>query len=266
MSSKYVNESFATMRFIVGVGWSIYLLGYLFGHFLDAVDDDTLILIYNSFRIISISVTVPLQMFQFYLILFAVKPDIERQTFLRFLFGTVARLAFGYSGEAKFINPFGTFLLGLCGWGLILHEVFLGEAGKICADGIADKYVKQSSATMRFIGSVGWSIYLLGYLFGHLLDPIDDDTLNLIHISLRVISNSVVVSTTTSLPSQRYCRALIASSDSCILPDPLCSGMLVRAWKRTSLVRLAIFHDQCGEVGSEMAEGKDGDEGCGDEF
>ena len=84
------------MRFTVSDGWNIYLLGYLFGHFLGAVDDDTLYLICISFHIISISVTVPLLMIQFYLILFVVKPDTDRQTFLRLLFGTVAMLALGY--------------------------------------------------------------------------------------------------------------------------------------------------------------------------
>merc|ERR1712113_950155 len=103
----------------------------------------------------------------------------DRQMFLRLLFGTVAMLAFGYSGEAKFMNPFGAFFLGLCGWGFILYEVFSREAGKICADGIANKYVKESFATMRFNVSVGWSIYPIGYFFGYLCGQVSDDSLNL---------------------------------------------------------------------------------------
>merc|ERR1712157_603090 len=59
------------------------------------------------YRYIDWSITVPLQMIEFYLILSAEKPDIDRQVFLRLLLGTVAMLAFGYSGEAKFMNPFG---------------------------------------------------------------------------------------------------------------------------------------------------------------
>merc|ERR1711933_385582 len=68
---------------------------------------------------------------------------------------------------------------GMCGWGFILYEVFAGEAGKVCADGIQNKYVKESFATMRFIVSVGWSIYPLGYFFGYLQGAVDDDTLTL---------------------------------------------------------------------------------------
>lgn len=100
-------------------------------------------------------------MIEFYLILSAVKPDIDRQMFLRLLFGTVAMLAFGFSGEAKFMNPFGAFFLGLCGWGFILYEVFSGEAGKVCADGIANKYVKESFATMH---CQRWLVYLPTWL------------------------------------------------------------------------------------------------------
>merc|ERR1711963_595805 len=66
------------------------------------------------YRYIDWSITVPLQMIEFYLILSAVKPDIDRGMFLRLLLGTVAMLAFGYAGEAKFINPFGAFIMGLC--------------------------------------------------------------------------------------------------------------------------------------------------------
>jgi len=133
------------------------------------------------YRYIDWSITVPLQMIEFYLILSAVKPELDRAIFMRLLFGTVAMLAFGYSGEAKFMNPFGAFFLGMCGWGFILYEVFAGEAGKVCADGISNKYVKEAFATMRFIVSVGWSIYPLGYFFGYLQGAVDDDTLNLIY-------------------------------------------------------------------------------------
>ena len=47
------------------------------------------------------SITVPLQMIEFYLILSAVKPDIERGMFFCLFLGTVAMLAFGHSGECK---------------------------------------------------------------------------------------------------------------------------------------------------------------------
>merc|ERR1719221_1573300 len=78
------------------------------------------VIIHNSpilYRYIDWSITVPLQMIEFYLILSAVKPDIDSGMFWRLMIGTVAMLAFGYSGEAKFVNPYGAFALGLAGWG-----------------------------------------------------------------------------------------------------------------------------------------------------
>merc|ERR1711907_397807 len=81
------------------------------------------------YRYIDWSITVPLQMIEFYLILSAVKPDIGQGMFWRLFVGTVAMLAFGYMGEAAFINPWVGFALGMCGWFFILFEIFAGEAG-----------------------------------------------------------------------------------------------------------------------------------------
>jgi len=70
----------------------------------------------------------------------------------------------------------------MCGWGFILFEIFMGEAGSIAASSEkVNKYVQQSFATMRFIVTVGWSIYPLGYLFGYLMGSVQDSTLNLVY-------------------------------------------------------------------------------------
>merc|ERR1712238_314791 len=113
-------------------------------------------------------ITVPLQMIEFYLILAAVKPDIGKGMFLRLLFGTVAMLAFGYAGEAKFLNPVLGFALDMAGSGV-------GSDPKV------NQYVREAFNTMRFIVTVGWSIYPLGYVFGYLTGAVDDSTLNLVY-------------------------------------------------------------------------------------
>merc|ERR1711991_536125 len=51
------------------------------------------------YRYIDWSLTVPLQMIEFYCILKAVKPDLGQGLFWRLLVGTVVMLAFGYLGE-----------------------------------------------------------------------------------------------------------------------------------------------------------------------
>merc|ERR1712182_186784 len=132
------------------------------------------------YRYIDWSITVPLQMIEFYLILSAVQPDISQGMFFRLLFGTVFMLASGYAGEAKFINPAAGFCCGMCGWGFILFEIFAGEAGQVSATGI-NRHVQASFATMRFIVTVGWSIYPLGYFFGYLMGSVDASVLNLVY-------------------------------------------------------------------------------------
>merc|ERR1711959_296715 len=134
------------------------------------------------YRYIDWSITVPLQMIEFYLILSAVQPSISVGMFWRLLLGTVFMLSAGYAGEAKMMNPGAGFCIGMCGWGFILFEIFAGEAGSVAATGEkVNKYVQQSFQTMRFIVTVGWSIYPLGYLFGYLMGQVQDDTLNLVY-------------------------------------------------------------------------------------
>merc|ERR1711904_39147 len=134
------------------------------------------------YRYIDWSITVPLQMIEFYLILSAVQPNLSAGIFWRLLIGTVVMLACGYCGESKMVNPTAGFMAGMCGWGFILFEIFMGEAGSIAATGEkVNKYVQQSFATMRFIVTVGWSISPLGYLFGYLMGSVQDSTLNLVY-------------------------------------------------------------------------------------
>jgi len=134
------------------------------------------------YRYIDWSITVPLQMVEFYLILSAVQPNIGAGMFWRLLVGTVFMLAAGYCGEAGMVNAAFGFFVGMCGWGYILYEIFAGEAGSVAASGDkVGKHVKTSFDTMRFIVTVGWSIYPLGYFFGYLMGQVRDDVLNLVY-------------------------------------------------------------------------------------
>merc|ERR1711990_850161 len=65
------------------------------------------------YRYIDWSLTVPLQMIEFYLILSAVKPDLGSGMFYRLLVGTVLMLLFGYLGESLVINPWAGFVVGM---------------------------------------------------------------------------------------------------------------------------------------------------------
>merc|ERR1719316_320820 len=85
------------------------------------------------YRYIDWSLTVPLQMIEFYLILTAVKPDLGSGMFYRLLVGTVTMLLFGYLGEALIINPWVGFIVGMAGWAFILFEIFAGEGANIAS-------------------------------------------------------------------------------------------------------------------------------------
>merc|ERR1712151_1346434 len=62
------------------------------------------------------------------------------------------------------------------------YEIFSGEAGSVAATGDrVSENVKTSFGTMRFIVTVGWSIYPLGYFFGYLMEQVNDDVLNLVY-------------------------------------------------------------------------------------
>merc|ERR1712048_16887 len=102
------------------------------------------------YRYIDWTITVPLQMVEFYLILTAAKVECGAGMFFRLLIGTVLMLAFGYAGEAGFVPPMTGFIAGMCGWAFILFEIFLGEAGSASGKS-GNKYVQSSFATMRFI-------------------------------------------------------------------------------------------------------------------
>merc|ERR1712031_96353 len=128
------------------------------------------VLIHTSpilYRYIDWTITVPLQMIEFYLILSAVSTKITQGSFWKLLIGTVLMLTFGYTGEAH-LCPGGAwvgFAGGMSGWFFILFEIFAGEAGTVAGE----------------LVTAGWSIYPAGYFFGYLMGGVNDCSLNLIY-------------------------------------------------------------------------------------
>jgi bacteriorhodopsin len=131
------------------------------------------------YRYVDWSITVPLQMIEFNLILKAAGKKVSSAMFWKLLLGTVVMLAFGYLGEISVLPAWPAFIGGLAGWAFILYEIFLGEAAGTAGD--CSEAVSGSFNNMRFIVTVGWSIYPLGYLFGYLLGAVDDVFLNVIY-------------------------------------------------------------------------------------
>jgi len=128
------------------------------------------------YRYVDWSITVPLQMIEFNLILKAAGKPTSSGMFWRLLIGTVAMLSFGYLGELQVVNPWIGFACGMCGWFFILFEIFAGEAGGMAGD--CSEAIATSFKNMRVIVSLGWSIYPLGYFFGYLLGSVSENALN----------------------------------------------------------------------------------------
>lgn len=155
------------------------------------------------YRYIDWLITVPLLMVEFYLILAAIA-KVPVGVFWRLMIGTLVMLIGGYAGEAGYLAVMPAFIIGMVGWLYILWEIFAGEASKINA-AQAPKNVQSAFNLMRWIVTIGWAIYPIGYYFGYLTgsDPVDSmKALNIVYnladvlnkIAFGVIIWSVAVS------------------------------------------------------------------------
>lgn len=132
------------------------------------------------FRYIDWLITVPLLMIEFYLILSAIA-KVPAGVFWRLMIGTLVMLIGGYLGEAGYIGVWLGFIIGMVGWLFILYEIFAGQAGKINAHS-APPAVQSAFNTMRWIVTIGWAIYPLGYFFGYLTGSSPESSANALNI------------------------------------------------------------------------------------
>ena len=132
------------------------------------------------FRYIDWLITVPLLMIEFYLILAAIT-KVRVGIFWRLMVGTLVMLIGGYLGEAGYMTVWPAFIIGMAGWAYILYEIFLGEASKVSAAS-APPAVQSAFNTMRWIVTIGWAIYPVGYFFGYLTGANPADSANALNI------------------------------------------------------------------------------------
>ena len=130
-------------------------------------------------------------MVEFYFILAAVAV-VSGGIFWRLLVGSLVMLVAGYAGEAGLVNAWLGFVVGMAGWFYILYEIFAGEAGKASAEQ-APESVQSAFATMRWIVTIGWAIYPLGYFLGYLNGAADAVTLNVIYNIADVVNKIAFV-------------------------------------------------------------------------
>jgi hypothetical protein len=124
--------------------------------------------------------TVPLQIVEFYLILAAIAV-VSVSVFWRLLIASVVMLVGGYIGETQAGGAMGiAFWVGMVAWLYIIWEIFKGEASQISASkGTAAS--KKAFNALRWIVTVGWAIYPIGYFYGTGATPNDIANLNVIY-------------------------------------------------------------------------------------
>lgn len=114
------------------------------------------------YRYIDWILTVPLQIIEFYLIL-SVAKKIPQKLFYKLLLASVLMIVFGFLGETGQINRTFGFIFGTIAWLYLLYEIFFGEAAKYKEE-TNDKSVKFAFDALKWIITVGWAIYPIGYL------------------------------------------------------------------------------------------------------
>lgn len=118
----------------------------------------------TEIRYIDWLLTVPLMCIEFYLILRALGHG-SRHILYRLFGYSIGMLLFGYLGETLLMDPVLAFGIGMLFWGLILYEIFKGDAAKAMALSSHHK-LKSSFKVLRLFVLIGWAIYPLGYYFG----------------------------------------------------------------------------------------------------
>jgi bacteriorhodopsin len=133
------------------------------------------------FRYIDWLVTVPLQIVEFYLILAAVTA-VTSILFWRLLGASLVMLVFGYLGEAGLMDVTLGFIIGMAGWIYIIYEIFAGEAAKL-SEGSKNAGGQFAFNTLRYIVTIGWAIYPIGYFLGYMSgsETTDFGTVNIIY-------------------------------------------------------------------------------------
>ncbi len=131
------------------------------------------------FRYIDWIITVPLQIIEFYLILAAVTV-VPALLFWKLLGASLVMLIFGFLGEAQLIDATIGFIIGMAGWIYIIYEVFAGEASKLNS-GSNNKGGQFAYNWLKWILTVGWAIYPIGYFVGYIGGGADAGTVNIIY-------------------------------------------------------------------------------------
>ena len=131
------------------------------------------------FRYIDWLITVPLQIIEFYLIVAAVTA-VSAGIFWRLLIASIVMLVGGYLGETGLWAPSVGFAVGMIAWIYIIYEIFLDETA--AANASSGNSASQSAFnTIKWIVTVGWAIYPVGYALGYFAGGVNNEALNIVY-------------------------------------------------------------------------------------
>ena len=85
--------------------------------------------------------------------------------FWKLLVASLVMLIFGFIGETGGMDANIAGVLALIAWVYIIYEVFFGEAGQLNAAS-GNAAAQSAFNTIRWIVTVGWAIYPIGYWAG----------------------------------------------------------------------------------------------------
>ena len=170
-----VNGKWKTSMTVAGLVTGIAFWHYLYmrGMWSDMGASPTV------FRYIDWLITVPLQIIEFYLIVAAVTA-VSAGIFWRLLIASIVMLVGGYLGETGLWAPSVGFAVGMIAWIYIIYEIFLGETA--AANASSGNAASQSAFnTIKWIVTVGWAIYPVGYALGYFAGGVNNEALNIIY-------------------------------------------------------------------------------------
>ena len=131
------------------------------------------------YRYIDWLITVPMQIVEFYLIL-AACTAVSLGVFWKLLVGSLVMLLGGYAGETGMLSPMVGFVIGMAGWVFIIYYIFVGEAAQI-KDSAGNENLVMAFDGIKWIVTIGWAIYPIGYFMGYLGGGVDANGLNTLY-------------------------------------------------------------------------------------
>ena len=130
----------------------------------------------TELRYVDWLITVPLQIVEFYLICAAVSA-VSLSVFWKLLAGSLVMLIGGYMGESGHLDATVGFIVGMVGWVYVIWLIWAGDAAQ-AANGAKNENLAMAFNGIKWIVTVGWIIYPIGYVMGYMVDGADVSGLN----------------------------------------------------------------------------------------